>query len=263
MQDLGDRMKEYESRETGRRLLPRLPVYARIDGRSFSKFTSDLRGPYDERFTRCMVETTKYLVDQTDALIGYTQSDEISLGWYNEKLDSQMFFNGKLYKLTSILAAMATAKFNQMIQQELPWKADKLPLFDARVFNVPTQDELVNAFLWREQDATKNAISMAARSCFSHKKMHGLSGKEMQEKMWQENGVNFNDYPAFFKRGTWVRKRTVERHLTVAEQMAIPEAHRPTGPVLRNQTVAVDVPPFVKVTNRRDFIFTDAEPVTE
>lgn len=33
---LGDRMKMYETRESKRRLLPNLPVCARIDGKCFS-----------------------------------------------------------------------------------------------------------------------------------------------------------------------------------------------------------------------------------
>jgi tRNA(His) 5'-end guanylyltransferase len=260
---LGDRMKTYEGMETKRRLMPRLPVYARIDGKTFSKFTSDLMRPYDERLTQCMVETTKYLVDQTDALIGYTQSDEISLGWYADDPQTQMLFGGKVQKLTSVLAAMATAKFNQSVATHLPHKVDQLPVFDARVFSVPNQDELANAFLWREMDATKNAISMAARSMFSHRALEGKNGKEMQEMMWQEFAVNFNDYPAFFKRGTWVRKVTEERVLTDAELARIPEAHQPKGPVLRSRVRELEVPNFRKVTNRVGFIFDGEDPQTE
>ena len=33
--DLGDRMKMYEAAESGRRLMPLLPVLARIDGRFY------------------------------------------------------------------------------------------------------------------------------------------------------------------------------------------------------------------------------------
>ena len=76
---LGDRMKGYEMAAEGGRLDVRLPVYARIDGRSFSKFTHGLERPFDQRMSRAMIETTKGLVDRTHARIGYTQSDEISL----------------------------------------------------------------------------------------------------------------------------------------------------------------------------------------
>jgi tRNA(His) guanylyltransferase len=80
--DLGDRMKDYEMAEAGRRCMPRLPILARIDGRGFSKFTGGLERPYDRRLSDLMVDTVKFLVRETNAVCGYTQSDEISLAWY-------------------------------------------------------------------------------------------------------------------------------------------------------------------------------------
>ena len=88
--------------------------------------------------------------------------------------------------------------------------------------------------------ATKNAISMAAQSMFSHKELIGKHGPEMQEMMWQK-GVNFNDYPAFFKRGTFVRRVRRTRELTAAELRAIPEKFRPTGPVTRSFMETADI----------------------
>ena len=60
--DLGDRMKVYESAEAGRRLMDQLPICARIDGKGFSKFTRELKRPYDERLSQLMVATTVHLV---------------------------------------------------------------------------------------------------------------------------------------------------------------------------------------------------------
>lgn len=73
--DFGDRMKLYEMAEAGRKFMPLLPVIARIDGRSFSKFTKGLERPYDIRLSKLMVATTKFLVQETNANCGYTQSD--------------------------------------------------------------------------------------------------------------------------------------------------------------------------------------------
>ena len=75
MQDnFGDRMKLYEQAEAGRRLMPLLPALARLDGKAFHKFTHSMRRPYDERLSRLMVDTTKYLVQAANACMGYTQS---------------------------------------------------------------------------------------------------------------------------------------------------------------------------------------------
>jgi len=76
--NFGNRMKEYE-RLFGNQFMPFLPVCMRIDGKTFSKWTKGLERPYDKRLTDLMVATTKYLVAETGALMGYTQSDEISL----------------------------------------------------------------------------------------------------------------------------------------------------------------------------------------
>lgn len=67
MDDLGDRLKAYELQETGRKLIPGVPIYARIDGRSFSKFTRHMQRPFDPRMVDAMVETVKYLVDKSGA----------------------------------------------------------------------------------------------------------------------------------------------------------------------------------------------------
>ncbi len=71
--------------------------------------------------------------------------------------------------------------------------------FDARTFNVPEAD-VVNYFIWRQQDATRNAISMAARSVASHSECQELNSNQLQELMFQK-GLNFNDYSSYWKRG--------------------------------------------------------------
>ena len=63
---LASRMKWYEKRYA-HVVMPMIPVMARIDGRSFSKFTAGLARPYDERMSRLMIDTTKFLVEQTNA----------------------------------------------------------------------------------------------------------------------------------------------------------------------------------------------------
>jgi len=263
MDNFGDRMKMLERQETGRRFIPLLPIYARIDGKCFSKFTKGMERPYDVNMSRCMIETVKYLVEATNARVGYTQSDEISLLWYSDSYDSQVFFDGKIFKMTSILAAMATSAFMMEAMKVWPEKVMKArPVFDCRIFQLPTKNEAANAFLWREVDATKNAVSMAARSVFSHKELDGKSGKEMQEMMWAKAGINFNDYPAAFKRGTFVQRRTVIKELTPEVLARIPEGRRPTAPVERREIAEIEMPPFRKVVNRVDVLFDGAEPET-
>lgn len=217
---LGDRIKSYEAVSTSRKAFKGQPFCVRLDGKAFHTFCRGLKRPYDERLSRLMVECAKDLVAEFGALVGYTQSDEVNLGFYlpADSVSDHML-HGRFQKLESLTAARITAKFNQLLPAFIPEKAGKLALFDSRAFVVPNIQELYHVFLWRQQDACKNAISMAAQSMFSHKSLQGKHGDEMQEMMFKEKGVNFNDYPAFFKRGTFVRRTTKEIELT-PEQIA-------------------------------------------
>ncbi len=278
--DFGDRMKLYEMAEAGRRLMPLLPIMARIDGRSFSKFTARMDRPYDKQMSDLMIDTTKWLVEETNACIGYTQSDEISLTWYADNMNTQLFFDGRIQKMTSQLAALATVKFNNLLpkaffkggilssvqQDRMDELVNKLPTFDARVWNVPNIMEGSNVFLWREQDATKNSISMAARSYFSHNALMNKNGSEMQEMLFQR-GVNWNSYPTFFKRGTYIQRRKVTRPFSAEEIEKLPLMHaarkNPDLVIERSQVQVIEMPPFGKVKNRPEVIYFGAEPEVE
>ena len=148
---LGDRMKAYERLETGQRFLPLLPIYARIDGRGFSRFTQGFDMPYDARFREAMLDTTRWLVEQTQARVGYTQSDEISLCWLAERYDSSIFFEGKKQKMVSQLAALATQRFNRFLLTHsdpfLRKAAERAPTFDALVFQSPQQGRMRQCLL--------------------------------------------------------------------------------------------------------------------
>jgi tRNA(His) 5'-end guanylyltransferase len=261
--NLGNRMKEFESQTTSQKLIKGIPIICRLDGRSFSSFTKGLSRPYDERLSNLMMETTKYLVKETNANCGYQQSDEISLVWYNNDYKSQPLFDGKLFKLTSILSSLATAFFNKNLPFFLPEKSHLLPVFDARVYNVPTLDEAVNSFLWREQDATKNSITMAASHYYSHKELHGKNGSEKQEMLFQK-GVNWNDYPTFFKRGTYVQRKRVLTPFTPEEIEKLPFKHNarkdPNMVIERWIIDVVQLPKLSSIENSVEVIVFGEEP---
>lgn len=263
--DLGDRMKEYEAHETGRRFLSMLPVYARIDGRGFSKFTRGMDKPFDARMSAAMIETTKYLVQQTGALIGFVQSDEISLAWKAPDYKASIFFDGKITKMTSVLAGMATASFNRAIRDWKPFE-DRYPAFDARVLQMPLDYEVANMFLWRSLDAERNSISMAAQAQFSHRELQGKTQKAMYE-MLKDAGVRFEDYPEAFRRGTWVKRVTYEQPTMIYDietrglsGNGLDIAVAPGAPVIRSRIDVIPMPSFRYVNNRTEVIFAGAAP---
>lgn len=239
---LGERMKQYEWPSTQRRAFKGQPLIVRVDGSKFHTWTKGLQRPYDERLSRLMRRVTEALVERFQPTIGYTQSDEITLVWYVQPHETAEYpFDGRFQKLESLTAAFATAMFNFHVPELLPEKKHLLAMFDSRAFVVPNLKEAYHAILWRQQDATKNAISMAAHTYFSHKSLQGMHGAQMQERLWAEKSINFNDYPPFFKRGTFVKRHKVEKVLTDEELARIPEQHRPTGPVTRTVIEAMDV----------------------
>lgn len=267
----GDRMKMYEAVESQRRFIPLLPVYARLDGACFSSWTKGLRRPYDERFRDLMTEVTRRLVESTNACIGYTQSDEISLVWYSFTVDSQIFMDSRIMKMVSRVVSRATGIFNAIVGLYIPEKLElegdlMLAEFDGRAHNLPTLMEAANTILWREQDATKNSISMSARHYFSHKELHGKTGAEMHDMLFSKS-VNWNDYPAYFKRGTFVQRRRVDRSFTSEELEKLPPKHEarsnPDLVVSRTEVRVIDMPPFTKVVNRVGVIFHGEDPITD
>ncbi len=201
---LGDRMKVYE--RAFQQVLPRRSyTLIRLDGRAFHTYLRNAVKPFDTQFMAEMDMVAQWLcVDIQGARLAYTQSDEISIlitDFASEQ--TEPWFGGVIAKQLSISASLATAVLNE----RRPGRA----LFDSRVFTIADPVEVANYFLWRQRDAVRNSISMAAQSHFSHKRLHGVSSGGMQELLWSEAGVNWNDYPDGCKRGRVAIRKTGER----------------------------------------------------
>jgi tRNA(His) 5'-end guanylyltransferase len=216
-----------------------------------------------------MINATKELVEEFHPVVAYTQSDEITLLFHAEGPDSQIAFDGRIAKMTSILAAYASAAFGMALcihaHASLAHKADYMPIFDCRCWQVPNKEEAANVFLWREQDATRNSISMAAHRYFGAKKIHGVNTSMLQEMLFKEHNVNWNDYPDHFKRGSFVRRVAVQRELTEAERFAIPEAHRPAlgATCIRSELKVMPSPRLASLDDKVAFIYDGDIPACE
>ena len=225
---IGDRMKNNYENRTKQFLTRRTNTIIRLDGKAFHTYTKGLNKPFDEGLIKDMQETTKYLCENIQGCkAGYTQSDEITLLLTDyDNLQTDAWFDGNVQKITSISAAMATAKFNELrtsrkAYDELTYshglsyneyKPD-LALFDSRIFQIPEPEEVVNCFIWRQQDAERNSIQMLAQSLYSHKELHGKNTSVLQD-MCMEKGHNWNDLCWSKKRGSLVLKNT---HMKLGE----------------------------------------------
>ena len=221
--EIGKRMKSYYEQIPNTRLMRRCPVCIRIDGKAFHTFTRGFNRPFDEALINTMQETMRYLCENIQGcVLGYHQSDEISLILIDYKnLNSAAWFDYEVQKMCSISASMATMAFNKMFEEKCVVNSLVLPntdeskkikdayakaisncaLFDARCFNLP-KEEVTNYIYWRQLDATRNSIQMVGQSNFSHKELQGKSCSQIQDMLFENKGINWNDFLTYQKRGS-------------------------------------------------------------
>ena len=229
--ELGTRMKEFYESVPKTRLVRRMPVAIRLDGKAFHTFTRGFEKPFDEVLGKSMRETMKYLCENIQGcVLGYTQSDEITLILVDyQNLNSCAWFDYEVQKMCSIAASMATMAFNKFFTKNVNYfemthehddtineycttlvnAAEKGAMFDARCFNIP-KEEVCNLIYWRQLDATRNSIQMVGQANFSHKELQNKSCNMIQEMLFAEKGINWNDYPTYLKRGSCCIKTTIQ-----------------------------------------------------
>lgn len=220
--DLDERMRVFET-AADQRVLPGIHMVARIDGRGFTRLTKEVHAfeaPFDQRFRDLMVHTTTHLMDcGFRVLYGYTQSDEISLLFHRD----ETAFGRKLRKYDSVLAGEASAAFSVALGAH--------GAFDCRISQLPLKEHVVEYFRWRQEDATRNALSghcywmlrksgVGAREATSRLQGIGVAAKN---ELLHANGINFNDLPAWQKRGVGLYWESIEK---VAENLKTGEEVR-------------------------------------
>ena len=228
--NLGDRMKDYEVRN--QYFLQRhIPVAIRVDMKSGHSFTKDFKQPFDEIFVKSMQQTAKFMCENIQGtVLSFQQSDEITIILQDYKnLNTDAWFNYRTDKMCSIAASMATMAFNKFFTKNVNYfemtheyddtineycttlvnAAEKGAMFDARVLNIP-KEEVCNLIYWRQLDATRNSIQMVGQANFSHKELQNKNCNMIQEMLFAEKGINWNDYPTYLKRGSCCIKTTIQ-----------------------------------------------------
>jgi tRNA(His) guanylyltransferase len=218
---LGTRMKSnYEDRS--RCFFPRRTyTLIRVDGRAFHTWTRGLQRPYDTNLMKLMDTTAVALCEEmAGAQFAFVQSDEISVLLTDfTDIDTESWFNGSQSKIESISASIATAAFNRMVMQfnrDMPWDtsmelppdgarpkiAEKEPTatFDSRAWTIPDPIEVENYFIWRQQDAIRNSVTMLASAYATHKELHGKSASDRHEVI-HKAGDNWAKHPLVSNMG--------------------------------------------------------------
>lgn len=235
------RMKQYE-KVTDQKLIRRMPVIIRLDGRSFHTFTRGFKKPFDDILIDSMQQTALYLCKNVqNCILAYTQSDKISLLLIDYKdFDTQPWFDNRIQKMVSTSAALATIKFKEVFENNIEkfghenipdwdmggtsgWLTgqqqedlkyiqnlyfaieNKYRGFDSRCFNL-SKDEVTNYFFWRQQDCIRNSIQMVGQANFSQKELQNKSTADIKEMLHDQKDIDFdNDFSIVKQRGTCVK----------------------------------------------------------
>jgi len=227
--NFGIRMKQYEA-VSKTKLVKRIPVAIRVDGKAFHTFCKGLKRPYDNLFNEAMNTTMLNMAKNIqNCIFAYRQSDEITFILTDyETLLTDAWFDYEVQKLCSVTASMATMYFNKefcrLAEEEIwTWASSLTPqsvelqqevhkyhdtlrnciqrgaMFDARAFNIP-KEEVTNLIYWRQQDAIRNSINSCGQYYFSHKQLQGKNCAQILE-MLKTKGINWETAPACYQRG--------------------------------------------------------------
>jgi len=209
---LRDRILSYEQ-NSDHKLIKKLPVAIVINGRAFRKITSLLQKPFSQPLLETFAGTMIKLMQEIDgSVISYCFNDEIIIISRNDQTnETNAWFDNRIQKIASATASIATCEFNRLAKNnDLQIIGD--PTFTSSVFALPTITETINFLISKQNEAIYTAITMA---CFYElgKKYdistikQTLNEKSAQQKLdilSQQCGMNFDDYPAEFRRGAAV-----------------------------------------------------------
>lgn len=202
------------------------PFIVRLDGVGFSKWTrKNCIRPFDDRMHRAMQASLEELMRFSQSCkFGYTHSDEMSLLFdFSNNPEASLQYDGKISKICSIYSSVVTEVFNldcRMFMEGLESPAH----FDCRAFNLESEQDVRNYFLWRYEDSIRNSVQALADHHFSSKELLGKSVENQKQMLLERFPLNnWESQPNEFRFGTIVHKFTTMRLLTGPELIKIPE----------------------------------------
>lgn len=236
----GQKFKAYE-KAAQTRLPEKSYAVLRMDGKNFSTYTKRFARPYDFNFIEAMDEVTRKLCALIPGtIVGYTQSDEISIIFSDlQGKRTEQWLGGKMSKILSLASAYCTAFFIEQVGLD----GSNVPVFDARCHTLSDPDEIQEYVRWRRFDAQKNSVTMAANMLHSHKFLMGVSSKNRLALL---QGTEYEKLPDEFYNG-----RICYRHEYVEK------GFRMLGPAHTDaESIPIDVKRHVWVSEAatRDFM---------
>ncbi len=201
------KMRGYESFH-GLRATPDAWTVVRVDGRSFAKLTkARCAKPFDSMFHGIMIHTAQALLEMLGGEYAHTQSDEVSI-LLKRKHD---LFDREVEKLVSTSASIATGAFCLAVGEMVN--------FDSRVVVLPSADDVVDYFRWRQSDAINGCLNGWAywtlrdegHSAYqASKQLHG-KGDSAKRELLTDRGISIDTLPLWQRHGTGLYFEKYER----------------------------------------------------
>ncbi|KAK4056578.1 tRNA-His guanylyltransferase [Microbotryomycetes sp. JL221] len=200
-------------------LLPNTFFVIRIDGKGFHKFSTshNFDKPNDERALRLMNDAATRVVNgkelMGDCILAFGESDE-----YSFVFKRRCNLHGRrASKLVSLVTSLFSSTYVFLWPIYFPnsqLELDNLPVFDGRIVQYPTETEVRDYLRWRQADTHINNLY---NTCFwtlvqrgglstneATKRLEGTISSQKQELLFSQFGINYNELPDMYKRGSLV-----------------------------------------------------------
>lgn len=213
MDTISKRFKNNYEMRSRSYLYKKIPAIVRVDGKSFHTFCRRFEKPYSQDLNDALNSVMFFLCKEIQgAKFAQRYSDEISIlmtDYDTNQTDS--FFGYEIQKIDSVVASWASTELCKILLQTNCIRSDeRWPVFDCRCFNIP-HFEITSYFWMRMLDAKRNSIQGLSQSKFSDKQLHGKNTDDMQEMLFLNYGINWNNIPQEQKTGNICLKEKVEK----------------------------------------------------
>ena len=211
-------------------LLPQTFTVIRIDGKGFTKFTTNhgFKKPNDIKGLSLMNKCAEEVLKQfSDIWIAYGQSDEFSFVLRKES----NLFKRRVEKICSCVTSCFSSAYSYYFKEVFGENLKDIPMFDGRCISYPNKEILRDYLSWRQVDCHINNLY---NTCFhlliNEGKMNNYQAQELlkttksdqkQEILFNKFGINYNNIDEIFKKGSVLIKshEIKDKHLNKIEEI--------------------------------------------
>ncbi|XP_067001222.2 probable tRNA(His) guanylyltransferase isoform X2 [Anabrus simplex] len=212
-------VKNFELDDT---CLPNCWIIVRIDGRTFHKFADihEFVKPNDIRALNLMSKAATCVMEEfKDICLSYGQSDEYSFVF---RKDTSLFNRRASKLMTNVNSLFASAFVYHWAAFFSPVQLQYPPCFDARIVLYPTDNNLRDYLSWRQADVHVNNLyntafwNLVLKKGYSNAKaeerLKGTLAADKNELLFTEFGLNYNNEPAIYRKGTILLRKLCKIH---------------------------------------------------